>query len=120
MAHEKKIYLDCTKLTRDSYRGSRMIGRLRYYYGSRYRSFDRSMSDEDVFMYAYARHSQIDPNLPLTRERVARDYAAWMDGAPAPDYVCSQLRAALRDRDHRLVSVRDFEDRFVHAPSLAA
>ena len=105
MAREKKIRLDCTALTRGSYRGSRMFARLRYYYGSKSARFNRRMSDPDVLAYAYARHSQVSTDNPLTAARVRRDYQAWLDGGIAPDYACSELRNALKDPDHRLVSV---------------
>ena len=103
MAKEKRIILDCTKLVRGSRHGSKMIPRLRYYFGSRFRgSFDRTMSDESLFAYACAKYVDAAQVAPATCARASAHYEAWVAGAPAPDYLCSWYRAALRDRHHSL------------------
>ncbi len=105
----KMILLDCTCLTVHSRRGQKAFARLRYYYGSRSATFDRSMSDQDTLMHAYVQYSQGNPENPITKARVEQDYQAWKNGDCAPDYLCSELRRALRDRDHRLISIEHLD-----------
>lgn len=101
MAKEKRIFLDCTKLVRGSRHGMKMISRLRYYFGSRFRgSFDPTMSDESLFAYACARYADKNPEEPVACARASADFVAWVGGAPAPDYLCSWYRTALKDRFH--------------------
>lgn len=105
----KEIRLDCTKLTVDSRWGRRMFARLRYYYGSKSARFNRASTDLEVHEYAYAKYYGSAAPGQISKERIARDHQAWLEGNPAPDYLCSELRRALSDRDHRLVSIEHLE-----------
>lgn len=105
----KEILLDCTRLTVDSRWGRRMFARLRYYYGSKYAHFNRASTDLEVHEYAYLQYYGPGASGSISKERVTHDHQAWLDGKPAPDYLCSELRRALKDRDHRLVSVEHLE-----------
>jgi hypothetical protein len=67
--------------------------------------FNRLMSDLQVLMFAYVFYARANPEDPYTVQRVQRDYQTWLDGGIAPDYACSELRRALQDIDHRLISV---------------
>lgn len=96
----KEIFLDCTKLVRGSRWGKRMIPRLRQYCRSRFADFDLYMSDEDLFVFLYAKNTSSSLNNEMVRLRASNDYTKWFAGEPAPEYVCSWLRVAMKDRDH--------------------
>ena len=101
MARERRIYLDCTKLVQGSRHGEKLIPRLRQYFGSRFRgTFNKKMSDKDLFAYTYARHVNRPMEEPGVRARASLHYASWLEGEPAPDYMCSWYRTALQDRSH--------------------
>lgn len=96
----RKVYLDCTKLVRGTRWGMRMIPRLRQYCGSCFADFNRIMSDESLFAYLYAKSTNSNPASELVLQRTGTDYVNWVNGEPAPDYMCSWLRTALQDRLH--------------------
>gem|GEM_PF-6570503 len=99
----RRIYLDCTCLTKDSRLGKKLFPRLKRYYASRFRDFDKSSDNKAILLYSYVKYAQADPKNSLTIERVNRDYDAWLAGECAPDYACSQFRSALSDRGHQLI-----------------
>ena len=105
----KKILLDCTKLTVDSRWGRMMFARLRYYYGSKSATFKRTSTDLEVHEYAYLKYYGPGACGQISKDRIALDHQRWLEGEPAPDYLCSELRRALQDRDHRLISVKHLE-----------
>lgn len=105
----KEILLDCTRLTADSRWGRRMFARLRYYYGSKHATFNRASTDLEVHEYAYLQYYGPGNCGQISKDRIAHDHQSWLDGETAPDYLCSELRRALRDRDHRLISVQHLE-----------
>lgn len=96
----KRIYLDCTKLTRSSVMGKKMIPRLRQYCASRFADFDRTISDENLFLFLYCKSIDAPMSSEFAIERVAREYEEWVNGSPAPNYLCSWFRTALSDRAH--------------------
>lgn len=100
---ERRVYLDCEKLVRGSRWGKRMIPRLRQYCRSRFADFDLFMSDEDLFAFLYAKNTDKNINNELVRTRASADYTKWIAGEPAPEYLCSWLRQALKDRLHYAV-----------------
>lgn len=97
---KRKVYLDCTKLVRGSRWGRRMIPRLRQYSRSRFADYHLYMSDEDLFAFLYAKHRGGNMNNEAVRLRTSNDYTKWVAGEPAPEYLCSWLRVALKDRLH--------------------
>ncbi len=99
----RKVYLDCTKLVRGSRWGKRMIPRLRQYCRSRFADFDPYMSDEDLFAFLYAKNTSNNMNRESVRLRTSAEYTKWVAGEPAPEYMCSWLRVALKDRLHYAV-----------------
>lgn len=101
MARERKVYLDCSRLIRGTRHGNKFIHRLRYYFASRFRgTFCTHMTDEELFAYVYAKYTDRHVHDEAVRARASTDYVAWVNGTPAPDYMCSWYRTALADRFH--------------------
>lgn len=97
----KGIILDCTKLNRGSRWGNKLIPRLRQYCASRWNGdFSRWMCDEDLFAFLFAKGNNLSVGQESVRTRAQRDFKAWVNEGTAPEYLCSWLRTALKDREH--------------------
>lgn len=98
---ERQIRLDCKKLKRGTRWGNILIPRLRQYCASRWNgSFNRCMSDEDLFAFVFSISDGRDADKETVRVLSRDHYEKWVNGDDAPEYMCTWLRVALKDRDH--------------------
>ena len=83
---------DCPTIS-ETFEREEILATIRTFF-ERYSDFCPTMSDEQVFVYAFAKYECSHPTDIMTRARGEGDYKRWMDNNVLPCYMGSWFNAA--------------------------
>lgn len=94
--------LDGKKIRQDPHHRRAMLLAVRAYFAKNrnrgFADYNLACSDEEFFLYAYAKYSMARRDDPAVIERVKREYDLWQFKNEPPIYLISYYRLALESR----------------------
>lgn len=94
--------LDCAAIQASVQHRRDILGTIRgHFYRNRdngFGDYDFNCSDEELFLYAYAKYSLAKRDDSQVIARVKREFDNWQFQYRVPDYICSYYRLALEQK----------------------